>query len=84
MLTRRAAPRTPALTELRAAFTAIPRIIAAKLTPTSTLLKPTGIAFGTIGKSLHEVAISGATNASGPPLTVTLGLPIAAEPWLPG
>src|SRR5688572_23447243 len=75
---------TPADTAPCAAFTAIPRSIAAMLTPTITLLKPSVTAFGTMGMSLHEVPISGATNASGPPFTVTLGLPMAAEPWAPG
>ena len=58
--------------------------MSAMLTPTSTLLNPIGAALGTIGRSLHDVAMSGATKPSGPPFTVTFGLPIAAEPWLPG
>lgn len=50
------------------------------LTLTSTLLNAIGIAFGTMGRSLHDAAMSGATNPSGPPLTVTVGLPIAEDP----
>ena len=34
--------------------------------------------------SLHDVARSGPTKASAPPLTVTLGLPTATEPCEPG
>src|SRR5262249_53075433 len=64
-------------------FTASPRAIAARLTPTITLLNPSVIALGTIGISLQDVATSGATKASGPPLTVTLGLPTAVDPWEP-
>src|SRR5262245_16819764 len=41
------------------------------------------MAFGTMGISLQDVATRGATNASGPPLTVTLGLPTAVEPCAP-
>src|SRR5262252_7498804 len=58
--------------------------MSARLTPTSTLLNPMGMAFGTIGRSLHDAAISGATNPSAPPFAVTFGLPIADDPWLPG
>ena len=32
----------------------------------------------------YDVAINGATNPSGPPCTVTFGLPIAADPCSPG
>ena len=45
------------------------------LTPTITLLNPRVAAFGTTGISLQDAATSGAVNANGPPLTVTLGLP---------
>src|SRR5208337_3622945 len=67
-----------------AELTAIPLARSAKLTPTMTLVNPSVIALGTTGMSLHEVATSGATNPSGPPLTVTFGLPTADEPCAPG
>src|SRR5262249_33640873 len=63
-----------------AAFTASARTMAAMLTPTITLLNPIVAPFGTMIRSGHDVAISGAANASGPPFTVTFGLPIAADP----
>src|SRR5262249_24649531 len=79
---------TPELTACETArcavLTAIPLMRAAMLTPTMTLLNPSVMAFGTTGMSLQEVATSGATNPSGPPFTVTLGLPTADEPWSPG
>src|SRR4030095_11046810 len=75
---------TPRFTAPFAAFTASARARSERLTPTMTLLNPNVIAFGTIGMSLQEVAMRGATNARGPPFTVTFGLPIATEPWAPG
>src|SRR5262245_57246623 len=71
---------TPALTAPCAAFTANAPTISAMLTPTITLLKPIVEAFGTMIRSVHDVPMRGAAKASGPPLTVTLGLPIAADP----
>src|SRR5262249_25480466 len=75
---------TPPDTAPCTAFTASALAICASVPPTITLLNPRVIAFGTIGMSLHDVATSGATNPSGPPFTVTLGLPTADDPWSPG
>src|SRR4051812_31836045 len=54
------------------------------LMPTITFEKPMVQALGTTGISLHEAAAKGHTKAIAPPLMVTLGLPIACEPWAPG
>src|SRR4029453_13798667 len=71
---------TPAETAPCATRTASARTMSAILTPTITLLKPTVAPFGTMMRSVQDVAMSGAANASGPPFTVTFGLPIAADP----
>src|SRR5262249_57811682 len=68
-----------------AVCTAMPLTSWLILTPTMTLLNPRHIALGTTGMSLHEAAHKGARQkARGPPLTWTLGLPTALEPWAPG